>query len=256
MELFGDLDLLRVAAILLVVIVAGVVKGAIGFGFPLVAAPLVSTIWDARHAVILLALASLSNNVGIVYGMVRRGDGSRKTLRRLTPTIVGLIVGTAGGAVLLAYLDPRLLGGIVGAAALAFAVISLLKPSLAVPTHLERYLGLPMGLAGGLLGGSTSIAGPFIVSYTHALHLGKREFVLFLSLMYLISAIVQVATYTQLGLYDVAVLMVGLVSLIPNLAGVALGLRLQDRIDPLLFRKIVVIVIALTGLSLLARAVL
>jgi uncharacterized membrane protein YfcA len=245
----------RLAAIILVVLGAGVVKGGIGFGFPLVAAPLLSNIWDPRHAVLLLALASLSNNVGIVFGLLKQGEGSRRTSLRLAPTLAGLIVGTVGGALLLASLDPNLLGAIVGLAALAFAVVSLLKPSLAVPAHLERYLALPIGLIGGLLGGSTSIAGPAIVSYTHALQLEKREFVLYISLMYLISAVVQVVSYLQLGLFDLPVLMVGAVTFVPNLLGVSLGLRLQDRIDAALFRRLVVILIALSGLSLLARAV-
>jgi uncharacterized membrane protein YfcA len=148
-----------------------------------------------------------------------------------------------------------LLAVVVGCAALAFASIALLKPDLAVPPRLERYLALPMGLLGGLLGGSTGIAGPFVVSYTHALKLSKREFVYFLTLLYLLGAIVQVSTYAQPGLFDTLTVAVGLASCLPNFLGVGLGFRIQDCIDHQVFRKLVVLVIGISGFSLVVRGV-
>jgi hypothetical protein len=231
------------------VLAGGIVKGAVGFGFPLVTSPLLSSIWDPRHAVLLLSLANLFNNVGVAA----RGGGSRQTLRRLAPTIVGLIVGVVVGALLLASLDAGTLSLMVGSAALIFAIVAMLKPDLAVPPRLERYLALPMGLLGGILGGSTSISGPGVVSYLLALQLTKREFVFFLSLLYLVGGIAQVVSYTQLGLYDVATLTIWLATCIPNLVGVWLGLWIQDWIDPKLFRRVVVVVIGLTASSLIVR---
>jgi uncharacterized membrane protein YfcA len=248
-DALADLDPLRLTLILLTVLLGAVVKGAIGFGFPLMTAPLLSTIWDARHAVLLISLANLFNNVGVSF----RGGGSRKTFRRLVPTLAGLIVGMVIGALLLASLDAVTLALVVGCAAVVFALVALLKPDLAVPPRLERYLAWPMGLAGGVLGGSTGIAGPAIVSYLFALKLSKRELVYFLALLYLVGAFVQVGAFWQLGLFDTTTLVVGLLSCVPNTLGVVVGLRIQDRIDPVLFRRIVVVVIGLTGSSLVLR---
>jgi uncharacterized membrane protein YfcA len=243
------LDPLRIALILLVIFGGGGVKGAIGFGFPLVTTPLTSALWDARHAVLLISLASLTNNIGVVA----RGGGSRRTARRIVLLMAGLTVGTVGGALMLARVPPSVLSVVVGTAALVFAGIALLVPNLAVPPRLERYLALPMGVLGGLLGGATTISGPFIASYTHALKLSKQEFVFFLSLLYLVGATMQVVSYAMLGLFDGPTVAVGLASLIPNLLGVWLGLRIQTRIDQQLFRKLVVVVIGVSGASLVLR---
>jgi uncharacterized membrane protein YfcA len=143
----ADVDALQLALLLLTVLLGAVVKGAIGFGFPLVTAPILSTVWDPRHAVLLISLANLFNNVGVAA----RGGGSHQTFRRLLPTFAGLIVGVIIGALLLASLDAGTLGMVVGSAAVGFALVALLKPNLAVPPRLERYLALPMGLAGGVL---------------------------------------------------------------------------------------------------------
>ena len=116
MDLIGGLDLTHILAIALVVIVAGVVKGAVGFGFPLVAAPLLSNIWDVRHAVLLLALAQFTNNVGIVFSLGARGWPPARRPAALRRPWAGLVVGTVGGALLLATLDPNLLSAVVGGA--------------------------------------------------------------------------------------------------------------------------------------------
>lgn len=245
----ADLDPLRFALILVVIAAGGGIKGALGFGFPLIATPLISTLWDARHAVLLVTLASLTNNIGVVA----RGGGSRKTARRFVLLMAGVIVGTVGGALLLASVPAYALSVVVGCAALSFAAIGLFKPDLAVPPRLERYLALPMGVCGGLLGGATSISGPFLASYTHALKLSKREFILFLSLLYLVGGTVQTVSYTALGLFDAATIVVAIASLVPNLLGVWLGLRMQEKIDQALFRKLVVLVIGISGISLIVR---
>src|SRR3712207_5105570 len=88
----------RPALIPVTIFGAGLVKGAIGFGFPLVSIPLISTIWDPKHAVVLVSLASLVNNVGVAA----RLEGSRRTFRRFYPVLIGMTIGTAGGALLLA----------------------------------------------------------------------------------------------------------------------------------------------------------
>lgn len=249
-SVLSALDPLRLVVIMLAIFSAGVVKGAIGFGFPLVSIPLISTVWDAKHAVLLVSLASLVNNIGVAV----RGGGSWHSVRRIVPVLIGMAVGVAGGALLLAIVPSTVLAIVVGSAALIFTAVALLKPDLAVPPRLERYLALPMGLLGGLLGGSTGIAGPFVVSYTHALRLSKRDFVYCLTLLYLIGAIVQIVSYTQLGLFDQLTFAVGVASCVPNVLGVWIGFRIQDRIDHALFRKIVVLVIGVSGISLILRA--
>jgi uncharacterized membrane protein YfcA len=242
-------DAVRLALVLLVIGGAGAVKGAIGFGFPLIAVPLIANTLDARSAVVIVSVAALFGNVGIVL----RGGGSRATFRRLGPMFGGLVVGTVVGALLLASLDAALLAKVVGGCSVLFAATAILKPGLAVPSRLERYLALPMGLLGGVLGGSTSIFAPAVASYVYALHLSKREFVFFISLLYMVGGMVQVASYARLGLYDARLLLIILVSCVPNAVGLWLGVRLQDRIDQMLFRHLVVAVILASGLSLVTR---
>lgn len=242
-------EAVRLALVLLSIGGAAIVKGVTGFGFPLVAAPLISIVLDPRSAVLILSLVSIFGNVGIMF----RGGGNHPTLRRLAPTIGGLLVGTVIGAQFVASVDPVALGLVVGACTLLFATVSMLRPNLVVPPRLERHLAVPMGLGGGLLGGSTSIFAPLIASYLLSLKLEKREFVFFVTLLYTVGGAVQIASYALLGLYDRAVLLIVLAALIPNALGISLGLRLQAKVDPITFRRLVLGLIFCTGLSLVIK---
>jgi uncharacterized membrane protein YfcA len=68
-------------------------------------------------------------------------------------------------------------------------------------------------------------------------------------------AAIQVVSYSQLGLFDAPTLADGVASLVPNLLGIWVGFRIQDRIDPKLFRRLVVVVIGISGISLVVRGV-
>ena len=240
-------DGVRIALVLVVVLASGIVKGAIGFGAPLVTVPLIANILDARSAVIISSLTALFGNVG----MALMGGGSRTTFKRLAPILGGMVVGTVFGALFVASVSPSSLGVFVGACTLTFGLVSSAKPSMSLSPTLERYLSAPMGLFGGMLGGSTSIFSPIIASYLYAMNLHKREFVFFVALLYVVGGLVQVASYARLGLYDAGLLVIILLSCIPNGLGLVLGIRLQGRIDQLVFRRIVVAVILVSGVNLI-----
>ena len=74
-----------------------------------------------------------------------------------------------------------------------------------------------------------------------------------MAVLFVAGGLVQVASYTQLGLYDARLLVIILLSCIPNLGGVQLGIHLQDRLDPVLFRRLVLALIIVSGLNLVAR---
>ncbi len=88
----------RLALALAVVVVAGVLKGSLGFGAPLVAVPLLAALVGARAAVVLVSLPLLAANAAVLLG--RPVD--RAAVRRFAPLLATLVPLTALGGVLLA----------------------------------------------------------------------------------------------------------------------------------------------------------
>jgi uncharacterized membrane protein YfcA len=91
-----------------VVCAASMIKGAIGFGFPLLAVPLLSVIMGPRVAIPVVAIPTLLSNILVI----RRG-GAGGAGGVLWPVLAGIAVWTVTGALLLGSLDPRLASGLV-----------------------------------------------------------------------------------------------------------------------------------------------
>jgi uncharacterized membrane protein YfcA len=91
---------------------AGIVKGILGIGVPVVSISLLSLVINIPMAVSLLPVPILLSNLwqSLTSGQVAN------TLKRFGILIVALIIGTFAGARLLVDIDQRMLIGIVGAA--------------------------------------------------------------------------------------------------------------------------------------------
>lgn len=232
-----------------VVCAASMIKGAIGFGFPLLAVPLLSVIMGPRVAIPVVAIPTLFSNVLVI----RRG-GAGRAAGAAWPMLTGITVGTVAGALLLGSLDLRLAYGLVGGVALLYVLATALHLTLTVPVASVRQVGPVFGVLAGLMGGVTGISSPLIAIYLHLLRLEKREFVFWITVTFFIVNIVQVATYFRLGLYAGPVLTTALLACVPMVIGTLLGLALQDRLESRLFERIVLAVVFAASLNLLARS--
>ncbi|HEV2438453.1 MAG TPA: sulfite exporter TauE/SafE family protein [bacterium] len=237
--------------LLISVVIAGAatVKGAVGFGFPLVSIPLLSAIIGPRAAVPVIAVPTLLSNVI----MVSRGSASRASTHLLL-ALGGLAVGTLAGAAVIKALDPRWLSVLVGVVTLGYAAATAFRLTALVPEQAGRRAAPVVGLAAGLLGGATGIFAPLLASYLHLLHMAKREFIFWITMMFFVSNIVQVVSYAHLGLYAGQVLLLALIGCVPMAIGTWSGMALQDRLDPEVFGRIVLAIVFIASLNLLVRA--
>lgn len=241
-------DPARLALVLVVVMGASIVKGAVGFGFPIIAVPLVTTILGPRVAVPLIAIPTLLSNVILVSrGEVTRAIGSLALL------LGGIVVGTVTGALLIKILDPRLLSTLVGAVSLLYVLATVFRLTEKVVPSAGRRAAPFVGLVAGVMGGATGIFGPLLASYLHLLHLSKREFVLWITIMFSVGNIVQIASYLRLGLYAGPMLSLSLLLCLPMALGTGAGILLQDRLAPETFSRIVLALVFVAALNLLAQ---
>jgi len=240
------------ALVLLVVAFASAVKGALGFGFPLIAVPLSANLIGTRTAVILIAVSVVFSNFLILF----RGGGKAAELRRFAGMLAGVIVGTVIGAQFLRRLDPGVLSLIVGVTVLFVAGFGLLNKTPTFSPGAEQIAGPAVGLAAGLMGGTTGIFAPLIAAYAQSLQLDKRAFVFWLTVSFFVGGAVQVLSYYQLGLYNRTVLLYAVATFVPVVVGTQAGFWIQYRIPPELFRRLVLALVLASGLNLIVRQLL
>jgi uncharacterized membrane protein YfcA len=232
-----------------VVLAAAFVKGAIGFGFPALGTPLLSLLVDVKTAVVVLILPNIVMD-GIQFA--RRGAplrAARRFAALLAAGAVGMVVGTR----VLAVLSPRAATLVLGAFVLCFVALTATGLAPRVPARWERWLAAPAGFAAGVIGGVTNAPATALVLYFQGIGLPKHDFVASVAFTFLVYKLVQLGAVAWYGLLPWSLLWVSLALTAVGLAGFAVGLRVQDRLDQRSFNRAVLGFLAALGAWLLIR---
>jgi uncharacterized membrane protein YfcA len=107
-------------------LIAGLVKGVIGVGMPVVAFPLLSMLVDVQTAVMLLSVPLVLSNIP----QALEGGLVTQTLRSLAPVLVGMVPGVWIGVVVLLNVSPAAAKIAAGAAVILVAALTPLAPKL------------------------------------------------------------------------------------------------------------------------------
>jgi uncharacterized membrane protein YfcA len=233
-----------------VVLGAAFVKGAIGFGFPTLGTPLLSLVVDVKTAVVVLILPNIVMD-GIQFA--RRGS-PLATVRRFSVLLATGTLGVVLGTRALVVLSPRATTIILGAVVLCFVALNVTGSAPRVPAHWEPWLSAPAGFVAGVIGGITNAPAPPLVLYFQAIGLSKHEFVSSVAFTFVFYKLVQLGAVSWYGLLPWSLLWPSIGLTAVGLAGFAVGLRVQDRLDQRAFNRAVLGFLALLGAWLLIRS--
>lgn len=235
---------------LLGVLLASYIKGAIGFGFPTIATPILALFVDLRTAIVLLILP----NIMMDAIQALRKPGLLATLRRHRFLYLCGIGGMFVGTQLLVWLSSEKLLLILGVVVLVFVTVNVSRLSFDVAPGLERYVSPPVGLFCGVLGGVTNVPGTPLVLYFYALGMDKAEFIRSIAFSFLIYKVTQLASVTYFGLLTWSLVGLSLSAAALALGAFWLGLKTQDRVDQVTFNRVVLGFLAILGIWLIVRA--
>jgi uncharacterized membrane protein YfcA len=230
---------------------ASFIKGAIAFGFPLVATPLLALLVDVKTGVAL----SIVPNVVMDAIQLGRGGDLFATARRVGVLLVFGFVGTVVGTRSLAIMPAGVALAILGVVVLGFVALNATGFAIRIPATWETWLSPPIGLAAGFLGGVTNVPGTLLVIYFSALGMDKYEFVRSVALCFMSYKLIQLAAVSYYGLLTWPLLGASVVLTLVGLGAFWLGLRVQDALPERIFNRAVLVFLGLLGLSLVARSV-
>lgn len=225
-------------AIVGVTLLASAVQTVAGFGFSLLAVPILSLLIDPAEAVVVSALLSFLNVMRVSHAS--RADTPWRTVGFL---LVGSVLGLPLGVQVLLFASPealRLLVGLV-AAVMAVAIGLGLRWAGSGPSSLLT------GFVSGILATSTAINGPPIVLYLQATSLGPAAFRAAMSNLLVLNGIFSTTGFVVAGVLawpQVEAAAFGVPSLF---AGYWLGSWLLERLDPGRFRRFVLWLLAAVG---------
>jgi uncharacterized protein len=236
-----------IAAVVCSLIVAGLLKGIIGVGMPVVALPLLSLFIDIKSAAMLLSMPLIFSNLP----QALEGGNNGRCLMQLMPVILGMIPGLFLGVRVLLALDANVAKIIAGLVIMGVGGVTLLAPKLQLQSRLVLPTGITFGFFGGILGGIAAMPGPLVFIFLLAKGLRGKAFTKEASLYLVVSAgllAILLTASRQFSWLDVSV---STAAMLPVVLGMYVGQHMRDKIAPETFKKLVLIAVIAAGAELL-----
>jgi uncharacterized protein len=220
-------------ALVLIVLLAAFVNGALGYGFSSLTVPVGLLFFSNRILNPALVLVEVVLNLYVLF--INRGS-VRGVWKRVYPIILGLLPGVAIGSYFLASIHP----GWLKLATFSFLLPLLLVQAAGIryPIRAERAVGLPFGAGLGFLYSVTTISGPPLALLFNNQGYVKQEFRAGLALIRVAESVLTAVAYWHLGLFVAQ--SVGILGwILPSvLVGIPLGAWAIRRLDAETFRRV------------------
>lgn len=242
----------EIAALLaLAITIGGIVKGITGIGLPIVTMAIALNFLPAHTVLAVLCIPIIVTNL---WQTARMG-AFMEPLRRFWLMILVFMAALAASAQLVTGFSPETLFGLLGTTVVLFTLSQFFRPPTKPLSPLgEKIGGLTASLAGGFLGGLTTIWGPPMVMYFLMLKLDKDTFVRAVGLIWFIGAIPLSLAYWQNGLLNEKTLPISVAICLPGVLGTWIGERIRARINQEVFRKALLVMLFIIGCNLIRRA--
>ncbi len=248
--IFG-LDPMLFALAVGVTLFAGFVKGAVGFAMPMIMISGLSMFLPAPVALAALILATVMTNVAQA---LRQGRGAAlESVRRYWRLVVTVMVFIFLSAPLVTVLPSWALYLILGVPLLIFTITQLLGRQLILPAHHRNRAEVLTGAVGGFFGGISGVWGPPVIAYLLSFGTEKRESVRVQGVVYLLGAVVLFLSHLRSGVLNAATLPLSAAMIVPSGIGMWLGFKVQDRLNPVIFRKVTLLILTIAALNLIRK---
>jgi uncharacterized protein len=228
-----------------VVLVAAATQALTGFGYSLLAVPLLALALDPKTAVVGAAIAGMALNLGTVAA-------ERAHVQwRATATLV--FFGTLGipvGLLLLATLSDRALRIMI--AVVALLCTAQVWRGAKLPQH--PIVVAIAGFVSGALGTSTGTNGPPLVAAFQAMGYDPRQFRATLGAVFTFTGVIGLVGFVVTGQITGEAAFIGLATVPAALGGWLAGNRLFARIPADKFRRLVLAALAVSALVTGVRA--
>ncbi|MBC6407989.1 MAG: sulfite exporter TauE/SafE family protein [Rhodobacteraceae bacterium] len=236
-----------------VAVLAGMVKGMVGFAMPMVLISGLTTFLSPELALAGLILPTLVTN-----GMQALRQGVEAAIASVQKYSVFLGVGLVFllcSAQLVRVLPQETLLLAIGVPITGFALLQLSGWQLVIRKKSLR-VEAGIGAFAGFVGGLSGVWGPPTVAYLTAMNTPKEEQMRVQGVIYGLGAVALVFAHIGSGVLTLDTAPFSVLLVLPAVAGMWIGGKLQDRADQATFQKATLVVLLVAGINLVRRGLL
>jgi uncharacterized protein len=230
-------------------VAAAFVTGLSGFAFGMVAAAVWFYALPPPQASALIAAYALLVQGYAVWKLRHLLDP-----HRLMPFILGSALGIPVGVAALRWASPIYLRIGVGLLLVLFSLYNLARPQLPQMKQAGRVADGAVGVLNGVIGGATGLAGIVTVIWTSMRGWSRDEQRAVFQPTGVASFLMIIVAFGGIGIITVETMRLFLLGLPVLAVGTWLGWMLYGKLDEGAFRRVVLVLLLLSGLALMASA--
>ncbi len=237
---------------LMIALLAGTVKGIVGFAMPMVMISGLSSVIAPELALAGLILPTLVANS--MQAMRQGAQAAWQTICQFRVFLLTGLVFLVMSSQLVRVLPGQTLVLIIGIFVFVFSLIQLLGATLTL-TKRDTRLDLGLGGIAGFIGGMSGIWGPPTVLYLTALGIQKAEHLRIQGVVYCLGAMALTGSHITSGVLNAANWWFSAALILPGMAGMWIGGRISDRLPQAIFRKATLWVLLIAAANLIRKGV-
>lgn len=234
-----------------ITLLAGIIKGAIGFAMPLVMVSGISSLVDPKLALAAIIMPIVVSNIWQTFraGWTAAVEAARDFWRYVVVVCVTIFA----VAQLVPIIPTRMFYLVLGVPVVTLSMIQLLGVRFSIEEEQRRWAEWLAGIVSGVFGGLAGTWGPTTVLYLLAINTPKTRQIVIQGVLYGVGSVSLLFAHLQSGILNAASAPLSIALVVPAMLGMWFGFQIHDRLDQDRFRQITLIVLVIAGLNLLRR---
>ncbi|WP_286760243.1 sulfite exporter TauE/SafE family protein [Sulfitobacter sp. UBA1132] len=233
-------------------LVAGFIKGVVGFAMPLVLISGLTMFLPPELALAGLIFPTVITNM---FQALRQGVAAAWDSIKIFKVFLiagGIALGLSAQTVRFLAADTMLL--VIGVPITLFALWQVTGRSFTL-SHRSTKLEAFIGAFAGAVGGVSAVWGPPTVAYLTALGTPKNDQMRVQGVIYGLGAVLLLFSHFGSGVLRAETVPFSAVMILPSLTGMWLGSKVMDKIDQASFKKATLVILLIAGANLVRRGV-
>ena len=236
-----------------IALVAGFIKGVVGFAMPLVLISGLTLFLSPELALAGLIFPTVATNL---FQALRQGvQAAWASTRMFKVFLISGGIMLVLSAQMVRFLPTQVMVLVIGVPITLFALWQLSGRSFSLAQRSNKVEVLVGGFAGAV-GGVSGVWGPPTVAYLTALGTPKQDQMRVQGVIYGLGAVALLFAHFGSGVLRSETVPFSIAMIVPALAGMWLGSQIMDRIDQASFRKATLVILLIAGVNLVRRGLM
>lgn len=246
------MELNFILALSIIVFWSSIIHGSIGFGFGMIATPLVAMYTDIQTAITYLLLPTMTVNI---VSILNEGKFF-EALKKFWFIIFLMVFGSALGTFLLVFSNSEFFKLLLAFIILVYLVQSFVKIEASFISKHPKASTYGLGILGGLLSGLTNVVAPLMIIYTLELKYSRKDTIQLSNLCFLFTKMGQLTVFLYFGTYSSDTFSGSMIAVLVVFVGMFLGIKINKKIDAKFYTKILKVLLFIIACMLIVQTIL